>query len=185
MVFTKIKTRLEVWFERLRYYVVYKGDRSAYLRTKGSQIGPDCDILTEFDNWGTEPYLVHLGRNVTVTHGVLFVTHDGATRVFRATEPRWRNEMGVYGRILVGDNVFIGVNSVILPGVSIGSNVIIGAGSIVTKDIPSNKVVGGNPARILCSVDEYKEHALQKAMAVNITNENLKRSDLVKLFWNK
>lgn len=59
------------------------------------------------------------------------------------------------GRVVIGNNVFIGINTIILPGVEIGDNVIIGAGSIVTKNILSNTVACGVPARALCSIEEY------------------------------
>ena len=59
------------------------------------------------------------------------------------------------GRVSIGDNVFIGAESVILPNVKIGSNVIVGANSTVTKDIPDGVVVAGSPARVICTLDEY------------------------------
>jgi acetyltransferase-like isoleucine patch superfamily enzyme len=65
--------------------------------------------------------------------------------------------------ITVGSNVFIGSDSIILPGVSIGDNSVVGAGSVVTKDVPTGTVVAGCPARVVKSVDEYKRGVLRKA----------------------
>lgn len=61
----------------------------------------------------------------------------------------------VFGKITIGDYVYIGSNSLLMPGVTVGNNVIIAAGSVVTKSIPDNVVVGGNPVKILCSIDVY------------------------------
>ena len=60
-----------------------------------------------------------------------------------------------YGKeVIIGDNVWIGGNTVICPGVQIGSNVVIGAGSVVTKDIPDWSVAAGNPCRVLRKITE-------------------------------
>ena len=59
--------------------------------------------------------------------------------------------------IRVGNNVFVGANSVLLPGVQIGDNVVIGAGSVVAKDIPSNSIAVGNPCRVIKAKDPYVE----------------------------
>ena len=65
------------------------------------------------------------------------------------------------GRVTIGDNVFIGAESVVLPGVTVGSNVIIGANSTVTHNIPDGVVAAGSPARVICTLEEYlaKERA--------------------------
>lgn len=60
-----------------------------------------------------------------------------------------------FGKITIGNYVYIGANAVILPGVTIGDNSLIAAGSIVTKSVPSNVVVAGNPAKVICTIDEY------------------------------
>lgn len=72
--------------------------------------------------------------------------------------------LGSAGRVKIGDNVFIGMNSTILKGVTIGDNVVIGANSLINKDVPSNSVVVGNPQRVVCDIDEY----LEKRRAVQL-----------------
>lgn len=109
-------------------------------------------------NWGSEPYLVTVGDDTTISFDCAFVTHDAATRVIRNL-PGQNKETVIYKPIRVGKNCFIGCRSVILPGVTIGDNVIIGAGSIVNKDIPDNTVAAGQPCRIICTLEEYiKKH---------------------------
>ncbi len=66
-------------------------------------------------------------------------------------------DFDAFGKIVVGDYVYIGSNALIMPGVTIGNNVLVAAGSVVTKSVPSGMVVAGNPARIVCSVEEYYE----------------------------
>lgn len=69
--------------------------------------------------------------------------------------PDSRNSGYEYGiAITIGDNVWIGGNTCILPGVTIGNNVVIGAGSVVTKDIPDNVIAVGNPCRIIREITE-------------------------------
>lgn len=103
--------------------------------------------------WGTEPWIITLGENVHITDGVKFLTHDGGTLLFRDKIP----SLDITKPIKVGDNVYFGNNSIILPGVTIGNNVIIGAGAVVTKNIPDGVVVGGVPARVIKKIDDYFE----------------------------
>ena len=109
-------------------------------------------------NFGSEPYLITIGDNTTISFDCAFVTHDAGTRVIRNL-PDGNPETVIYGPIKIGNNCFIGCRTVILPRVTIGDNCIIGAGSIVNKDIPSNSVATGVPCRIICTLDEYmKKH---------------------------
>ncbi len=101
--------------------------------------------------WGTEPFLISIGDNVYITDGCMFVNHDGGTLILRKDVP----DLEITAPIRVGNNVYFGVRSIIMPGVSIGNRVIVGAGSIVTKDIPDNSVCVGSPARVIKSVDDY------------------------------
>lgn len=74
-----------------------------------------------------------------------------------------RNSMYEYGKeVTIGDNCWIGGNSVICPGVHIGNNVVIGAGSIVTKDIPDMVVAAGNPCRIIKKISDDDKRCLYK-----------------------
>ena len=103
----------------------------------------------------SDPELITFHNNVTVTSNVTFVTHDvfndGLNRLGKGYFEYFQNEIEVM------DNVFIGCNTTILPGVKIGPNAVIGAGSIVTKDVPPNTVVAGNPAKVISTFDEFIE----------------------------
>lgn len=92
-------------------------------------------------------WLIEIGDNVTLAPRVHILCHDASTKAFL--------NYTKIGRVIIGNNVFIGAESVVLPGVTIGNNVVIGAGSIVTHDVPDGTVVMGNPARVVCSLEEY------------------------------
>ena len=98
-------------------------------------------------------WLIEIGDNVTMAPRVHILCHDASTKAFL--------NYTKIGRVTIGDNVFIGAESVVLPGVTIGNNVIIGSNSTVTHDVPDGTVVAGSPARVLCSLEEY----LQKERA--------------------
>ncbi len=121
---------------------------------RGLKLGRDVRIMGKPD-FGSEPYLITIGDHVTVSTHVEFVTHDGATWVFR-DRPQYRG-LQRFGPIEIGSNCFIGTRSVILPGVRIGDNCVVGAGSVVTREVPDNTVVAGAPARVICTYDEYVE----------------------------
>ncbi|MET7375526.1 DapH/DapD/GlmU-related protein [Micromonospora arida] len=101
--------------------------------------------------FGSEPWLITLGDNVYITAGVQFLTHDGGTLILRKEHP----DLEWTAPISIGDDVYIGVRSIIMPGVRIGDRCIIGAGSVVTRDVPDGSVAAGVPARVLRSTDEY------------------------------
>ena len=120
-------------------------------------------------SWSTEPWLITLGENVHITNNVQFITHDGGTLLYRAIIP----DLEITKPITVGNNVYIGNNVIILPGVKIGNNVIIGAGAIVSRNIPDNSVAAGVPARVIKSADDY----LSKVKKESLHLGNLKGRD--------
>ena len=95
----------------------------------------------------THCYHITIGDNVTLAPRVHILAHDSSTFMFLG-KTRAAN-------VTIGNQVFVGAGSIILPGVHIGNRVIIGAGSIVSKDIPDNSVAVGNPAKVICSLDDY------------------------------
>ena len=130
-----------------------KGDIYA-ARAQGVKLGEGCRVYTS--SFGTEPWLISIGDRVTVTAGVQFITHDGSSWLLRDEKGRRYR----YAPIEIGNDVFIGVNSIILPGVKIGSRVIVAAGSVVNRSIPDNCVVAGVPAKFIGTFDKYELRGL-------------------------
>lgn len=137
-----------------------------YLRQKGAKIGTGCSIASNVD-FGSEPYLIIIGDNVRLTANVRIITHDGGLWVVRNLNEDYKN-VDLFKPVVIGDNVHIGVNSIIMPGVTIGNNVVIGCGAVVTRDIPDNSVAVGVPAKVIETIDEYTEK--NKSMYVNTKN---------------
>ena len=141
------------FFQRVKrkYYKVLKPMK--YAEKVGVNFTKGSLFLYGDVAWGTEPWLITLGKNVHITDGVRFETHDGGTLLFRNQIP----DLEITKPIVVGNDVYIGNNVIILPGVTIGNNVVIGAGAVVSKDIPDNSVAVGVPARVIKTTDEYLE----------------------------
>jgi len=128
--------------------------------------------------FGTEPWLITIGNNVHITSGCTFVTHDGGTLILRKEVP----DLEWTAPISIGNDVYIGIRSIILPGVNIGNRVVIGAGSIVSKDIPNNSVAVGVPARVIKTVDEYLEQLKEKSLKCGHLKGTEKEAILKQIF---
>lgn len=153
-------------------------DPIGYARAIGVLVGDDCRLDIRPDTFGSEPYLIRLGNHVTVAPGVRFVTHDGGVWVFREQH----SDVDIVAPIIVGNNVFIGMNSIILPGVRIGDDCVIGAGSVVTRDIPPQSVAVGVPARRIKSIEQYWEGVRDKAISTKQLSDSEKRKYLKERF---
>ena len=130
----------------------------AELRQKGAEIGENCHIYGSIDN-GHE-FLITIGNNVTLASGSTVLAHDGSTKKIIGYSR--------VGRVDIGDDVFIGANAIVLPGVRIGSRVIIGAGSVVTRDVPENSVAVGNPAHVIGTYDDYVKKTKNQAESLPV-----------------
>ena len=118
-----------------------------YLRSRGVQIGENVNIINSTIDFG-HGFLISIGNNVTLTDTTV-LAHDASTQI----------PLGVsrVGRVTIGDNVFVGSGTIVLPNVKIGNNVVIGAGSVVSRDIPDNSVAVGNPACVIGTYDAFVE----------------------------
>jgi maltose O-acetyltransferase len=125
-----------------------RGDLTpAQLRKSGVRIGGY--LALEAGVWIDREFgwLIEFGPNVILAPRVMVFAHDGSTR----TGLGYTRLAPVY----IGENVYIGAGSIVLPGVTIGAHAIIGAGSIVSRDVPPGSLAAGSPARVLGSAEEY------------------------------
>jgi len=126
-----------------------------------------------------EPWLVRIGEKCLIASDVTFLTHDANTVFQHKYE-----SLTSFGCIDVKDNSYIGVNATILPNVTIGPNSVVGACAVVTKDVPEGVVVAGNPARMICTLEEYEKKCVERHLAVPTDRRALRRT-LEEHFWGK
>lgn len=144
-------SKLIYYVYRLIAYVFGNKWISKYYIKAGMKIGNDTRIFSKIICG--EPYLVDIGSHCTIATDVALLTHDAS---IGAIGDRHRAS-DLLGAIKIGNNCFIGHGVIVLYGVSIADSVIVAAGSVVTKSITtSNVVIGGNPAKVICSVDDFK-----------------------------
>jgi len=141
--------------DRLYWRNLYKKDIFQWRLEKGRSWGAKIGDRTKLYclDINDEPLLLEIGEHVVVADGVRFITHDGGVWVFWDEHP----ELDNYGKIIIGNNVFIGMNSIILPNTTIGNNCVIGAGSVVRGKIPDDSVLMGNPAKVIMKTSLYRK----------------------------
>ena len=136
--------------------ILYRTDRVMWnvehARDLGVKIGNDCRLYS--CGFFSEPYLVEIGDNVIVSGEVKFVTHDGGIFLLKDRIP---NVRGHFGKIIIGNNCFIGMGVILLPNITIGNNCIIGAGSVVMSSFPDNSIIMGNPAKQIFKFEMYSK----------------------------
>lgn len=134
-----------------------------YIEKKGFKHGKNFNIEKGANIDAAFCYLISCGNNVTLAKDVYCIAHDASMKKILGKTK--------IGEIKIGDNVFVGARSVILPGVTVGDNVIIAANSTVTKSIPDGVVCGGSPAKKIMSTQEFihkhqegiKLHSVEKS----------------------
>ncbi|WP_418667983.1 acyltransferase [Allofournierella sp.] len=139
--------KFEYWRSSSEKYVTY-------LRKKGVRIGENVTFHDPRDTVIdiTQPTLIEIGNNVEITKGVVVLCHDLAWAVQKQLNG---DVLGCNRAVHIGNNVFVGINAIILEGVEIGDNIVIGSGSVVTKDLDSDAVYAGVPAKKICSLQEF------------------------------
>lgn len=136
------------WMKKLVYRL--RGDYTTEkLISMGMQVGKNFSRLHGTILDPAHCWLIQIGDDVTLAPRVHILCHDASTKKFLGYTK--------IGRVTIGNRVFVGAETVILPNVTIGNNVIIGANSTVTHDIPDNSVAVGSPARVICTMEEYLE----------------------------
>ncbi len=133
------------------------------LKKRGLKIGQNVTIMGEVIIDPSHCWHIDIGNNVIIAPRVHILAHDASTKIF-LNYTRVAN-------VKVGNNVFIGAGTIILPGVKIGDNVVIGAGSIVKHNISNNSVAVGNPAKVICSLDEYIQKQRAEMQDDNLFNQ--------------
>lgn len=163
---------------RLIYFNIISPNKVADI--SGVKFGKNCHFNTR--SFGSEPFLIEIGDNFYTSKGVNFVTHDGSVNVLRNLYPEYK-EADLFGQIKIGNNVFVGINTTILPNTLIGDNVIVGAASLVKGQLKSNSVYAGVPAKYICSIKDYLEkYKKDFDFTKNCSNEEKKDFLLHKYF---
>lgn len=142
-------------------HVYKKEDPIKYAKSLGVKVGENCRFVDN-PQWGSEPYLISVGDHVLISSNVTFMTHDGATWLFREEGPY--KDTYKFGPIKIGNNCFIGLRAIILPNVTIGDNCIIATGSVVTKNVPSGEVWGGVPAHFITKTEAYAKKCYENRL---------------------
>lgn len=143
--------------------------RIEYLRKQGMKIGDDCLVFP--CDFGSEPYLIEVGDHVAIAANCMFINHEGGEWLFRDKHPT----LNVFGKIIIGENSFIGTGTILMPGTEIGPNCLVGAGSVVRGKIPENSVVMGNPAKVI----------MKTSMIEKLIIHNKNRLDTRGMDWEK
>lgn len=151
-------------------------------KMEGVRFGKQCHFNTK--TFGSEPYLIEIGDNFYSSREVKFVTHDGSVNVLRNLYPEYK-DIDIFGKITIGNNVFIGINTTLLPGTTIGDNVIVGACSLVKGTLESNMVYAGIPAKPICTIKEYFEKNKANFHHTKFFSKNEKKKYLLKHFYNE
>lgn len=158
-----LKTKIKNLVLKILYGYYDSDSFIRMLRKKGVAVGegtyfnsPRFNIIDT-----TSPYALKIGKNVVVAAGVVILTH-GYEGVIKGL---YNDLLGSFGEVVIGDNVYLGIGAMVLKGCHIGDNVIIGAGSVVTKDLESNSVYAGNPARRICSLEDYYKKRMDLQVA--------------------
>lgn len=144
-----------------------------YYRLKGAKIGENVRAFSPI--LSSEPYLIEVGDNVTISTNVKFCTHDNSAIKM------YSDATDFVGKIEIGNNCFVGMNSILMLGVKIADNCLVGAGSVVTKScFEEGKILAGNPARIIGTIEEAKVKNSQYKFDFRGLNRDERKNEILR-----
>lgn len=165
---------------------ILKKIRIRHWKKEGLIVGKNFQLERNSYIDSSFPWLIEIGNDVTIAPDSLILSHDGSTKKAIGYSK--------IGKVVIGSNVFVGTKCIILPNTVIGNNVVIGAGSIVSGNIPDNTLVVGNPAKVVSSIEDFKnkhESIMKNSVIFDITytkkgkiNQN-KKDEMKKIIKNK
>ena len=154
----KIQSFLKAWLG------CDKGPTVEDMKKMGMKVGEKVlyDVSCNFDY--SHCWLISIGNNVTFGPKTYVLAHDASTKRYLGYTK--------IGKVTIDDGTFIGACSIVMPGVQIGKNCIIGAYSVVTSDVPDNSVYAGNPAKFMCTTQEYIEKQKKQMEVLPVFDES-------------
>lgn len=169
--FDRINKKCRYYIAKIKCKITHSHEPMAdFYRRGGVTIGKGCLICSYLLT--REPYLIEIGDNTTISTGVSFVTHDNCAKLL------FPGKSDFFGKIVIGNNCFIGEKATLLYGVTLADNIIVGAGSVVTKSFSQERIIiGGNPARIIGTWDKLIEKSKDKAMRRQDMEARIKSDD--------
>lgn len=156
---------LKSLFSDIFRFLQYGDLPTSYFVKRGMKVGKNFNRQSGTRLDPNNCWLIEIGDDVIMSNKVQLIAHDFSTMHLTGYVR--------FGRVKIGDRVFIGANSTILMNVCVGNDVIIGSGSLVNKDVPDGMVVAGVPARVICTTEEYRTKQLELIRS----NPNFLRSD--------
>lgn len=144
----KIKEKLMQLVVDIERFIQYGDIPTWYYVKKGLKVGSQFDRQSGTRLDISNCWLIEIGNNVVLANRVQLLAHDDAAEQLCGYRK--------IGKIVIGNNVFVGAGTLILPGVTIGDDCVIGAESVVTKSIPAHSVAVGSPARVIETTETFR-----------------------------
>ena len=163
--------KLSYYYYKLKEKIFRNPDYiNQFYRNKGAKIGEN--VLLCNNTYMPDPAFVEIGNDVVISSNVSFITHDHSIK-------KVCNKSNLFGKIVIGNNCFIGYGSILLYGVELSQNIIVASGSVVTKSFKTpNVIIAGNPAKIIGTWDDfYKKYSNHAVCLVQVASLLLQNSN--------
>ncbi len=163
----------------LKNLIHTKINPNSYAKSLGVNLGENVKFYgMKPGMFSTEPWLITIGNDCYITAECTFITHDGGTLILRKEVP----DLEITSPITIGNDVYIGLKTTILPGTKIGDRCIVGACSLLKGEYPDNSVIAGVPAHVIKTTDEYLEKVKKESLHLGHLSGIDKEKELKKHF---